>query len=113
MQSVTNVRRTDDKNQIFIVCLYLTMFFRAASWAVNENVSSSKQLITCETFFMNINEFNNNSKITPKKKQANKDNLSFLGESIKNRNEVVYEEQLDLKKCQLLYEANSLKEYTN
>jgi hypothetical protein len=63
--------------------------------------------------FMNINEFNNNSKITPKKKQANKDNLSFLGESIKNRNEVVYEEQLDLKKCQLLYEANSLKEYTN
>jgi len=26
---VTNVRRTDDKNQIFIVCLYLTTFFRA------------------------------------------------------------------------------------
>ena len=29
MQLLTNVRRTDDKNQIFIVCLYLTMFFRA------------------------------------------------------------------------------------
>ena len=29
MQLMTNVRRTDDKNQIFIVCLYLTMFFRA------------------------------------------------------------------------------------
>ena len=27
---LTNVRRTDDKNQIFIVCLYLTTFFRAA-----------------------------------------------------------------------------------
>ena len=27
---MTNVRRTDDKNQIFIVCLYLTTFFRAA-----------------------------------------------------------------------------------
>lgn len=27
---MTNVRRTDDKNQIFIVCPYLTMFFRAA-----------------------------------------------------------------------------------
>ena len=26
---MTNVRRTDDKNQIFIVCLYLTTFFRA------------------------------------------------------------------------------------
>ena len=26
---MTNVRKTDDKNQIFIVCLYLTMFFRA------------------------------------------------------------------------------------
>ena len=27
---MTNVRKTDDKNQIFIICLYLTMFFRAA-----------------------------------------------------------------------------------
>ena len=26
---MTNVRKTDDKNQIFIVCPYLTMFFRA------------------------------------------------------------------------------------
>lgn len=26
---MTNVRKTDDKNQIFIVCLYLTTFFRA------------------------------------------------------------------------------------
>ena len=31
MQLMTNVRRTDDKNQIFIVCLYLTTFFRAGS----------------------------------------------------------------------------------
>ena len=29
---MTNVRRTDDKNQIFIVCLYLTKFFRAAKY---------------------------------------------------------------------------------
>ena len=29
---MTNVRRTDDKNQIFIVCLYLTTFFRAAKY---------------------------------------------------------------------------------
>lgn len=58
--------------------------------------------------FMNINEFINNNKITPKKKQANKDNLSLLGETIKNRNEVVYEEQLDLKKCQQIYETYSL-----
>ena len=26
---MTNVRRTDDKNLLFIVCLYLTTFFRA------------------------------------------------------------------------------------
>lgn len=34
MQLLTNVRRTDDKNQIFIVCLYLTTFFRAVdNWS--------------------------------------------------------------------------------
>ena len=32
MQLMTNVRRTDDKKQIFIVCLYLTMFFRAGKY---------------------------------------------------------------------------------
>ena len=35
---MTNVRKTDGKNQIFIVCLYLTMFFRAGLQA-NVDVS--------------------------------------------------------------------------
>lgn len=35
---MTNVRRTDDENQIFIVCLYLTMFFRAETMMVAAGV---------------------------------------------------------------------------
>ena len=35
---MTNVRKTDDKYQIFIVCLYLTMFFRAG---INEGIDVS------------------------------------------------------------------------
>ena len=36
---MTNVRKTDGKNQIFIVCLYLTMFFRAG---LQDNLDVSK-----------------------------------------------------------------------
>ena len=38
---MTNVRRTDDKNQLFIVCLYLTKFFRADKL---ENEQNTQQL---------------------------------------------------------------------
>ena len=37
MQLLTNVRKTDDRNQIFIVCLYLTTFFRAGTQVVDKS----------------------------------------------------------------------------
>ena len=46
MQSVTNVRKTDDKNQIFIVCPYLTTFFRADNFL---------QLYSCDKYFISPN----------------------------------------------------------
>ena len=44
---MTNVRKTDDKNQIFIVCLYLTTFFRAevtyeTSWTPAQKLNEVK-----------------------------------------------------------------------
>ena len=36
---MTNVRKTDDRNQIFIVCLYLTTFFRADGLIYDLDVS--------------------------------------------------------------------------
>ena len=42
---MTSVRKTDDKNQIFIVCLYLTTFFRA-------NIEPWKGLIPIYSTFL-------------------------------------------------------------
>ena len=37
--TIANLRKTDDKNQIFIVCLYLTTFFRADELFNNRKIN--------------------------------------------------------------------------
>lgn len=49
MQLLTNVRKTDDKNQLFIVCLYLTTFFRAV-----DNWSFYSEALSPEVDFRDI-----------------------------------------------------------
>lgn len=66
--------------------------------------SIEKELKGIVAPFMNIYEYNDNHKVKISKNQKSKNEDSLLINLIKEKNTAVYEEQLDLGKCQVLYE---------
>ena len=76
MQLLTNVRKTDGKNQIFIVCLYLTMFFRAGADVVIEypldNIKENRVVLSSSRNILKTGRF-----ITEEDKAEKLQNGSF------------------------------------
>lgn len=70
--------------------------------------SIEKELKGIVAPFMNIYEYEDNTQVTIPKKQKTREKLSLLGNVIKSKNKAVYEEQLDLNKCQLLYDLGNI-----
>lgn len=86
---MTNVRRTDDKNQIFIVCLYLTMFFRAENLVFYSNIEVGEVLdkklkreIPAKDFLANTKDVKEVRKI---KTKISFDNFDFENQDIINK----------------------------
>ena len=69
---MTNVRKNDDKKQIFIVCLYLTMFFRADLRLYYDFIDG----IRFEYSFNDVLVFRTND-------EENEGNIEYINDNIK------------------------------
>ena len=85
MQLITNVRKTDDKNQIFIVCLYLTTFFRARiKNNLNISIYTKKEYNSYQMEQIRIGLFNDLDVSIYAKPEYNEHQMSQIRLGLKN-----------------------------